>query len=306
MRADDRRGAPTVLALVGPTGAGKSTVARPVAERLGAEIVAVDAFTLYRGMDVGTAKPTPEDRRRVRHHLIDVLDPGEERSVQWFQQAARQAIDGVIARGRTPLLVGGSGLYYRAAVDPLVFPPSDPAVRAAVAQRFGEDAHAAHAALARVDPAAAARMDPANLRRAVRALEVIELTGRPFSAWRQAWDDYRPRYPGLAVVGLAVGREALVAAIDRRVDAMLAEGLVEECRRLARRPLSSAARQAIGYAEILEHLESRLSLAEAMRRTKARTRRYAARQARWFHADPRVQWVTADDAAKVLRARCDS
>ncbi|HEY8341323.1 MAG TPA: tRNA (adenosine(37)-N6)-dimethylallyltransferase MiaA [Egibacteraceae bacterium] len=292
-----------VLALVGPTGVGKSAIALAVAERLDAEIVAVDAFTVYRGMDIGTAKPSPAELAGVRHHLVDALDPVQECTVQWFQQAARAAIADVLARGRTPLLVGGSGLYWRAVVDPLEFPPTDPAVRAAVAARFDGDAAAAHAALRTVDPDAAARIDPGNLRRSVRALEVLELTGRRFSDWHRAWDRYDASlYPGLRVVGVDLPRDELRTRLDARVDAMLARGWLEECRRLAQQPLSRTARQAIGYAELFDHLAGAVTLAEAVAHAKTRTRRYAGRQRRWFAADPRVEWVTAEDAAVALAA----
>ncbi|HVM12743.1 MAG TPA: tRNA (adenosine(37)-N6)-dimethylallyltransferase MiaA [Egibacteraceae bacterium] len=289
-----------VLVLVGPTASGKSAIAMQAAERLGAEIVAVDAFTVYRGMDVGTAKPSATDRARVNHHLVDVLDPSEECTVEWFQAAARTAIAEVTARGRVPLLVGGSGLYFRAVVDPLRFPPTDPGVRAEVEAQFADDPPAAHAALAAVDPAAAARIDPDNLRRSVRALEVHRLTGRPFSDWRQAWDDRRSIYPGLEVVGLDVPREDLSARIATRVEAMIGGGLVEECRRLLEQPLSATARQAIGYAELFDHLAGHGSLEEAAERIHVRTRRYAARQYRWFARDPRVRWVVPSSACEVL------
>jgi tRNA dimethylallyltransferase len=293
---------PRVLALVGPTAAGKSALALAAAERLGAEIVAVDAFTVYRGMDIGTAKPTPQERARVPHHLVDVLDPAEDSTVAWFQGAARAAIADVLARGRLPLLVGGSGLYFRAVVDPLEFPPTDPGVRADLEARWACDPPGAHASLAARDPAAAAAIDPGNLRRTVRALEVLALSGRPFSDWRRAWDTHDSVYPGLRVVGVDVDRPALAARIDARVDAMLASGLVDECARLARGALSVTARQAIGYAELFEHLEGRVDLPEAVRRTKIRTRRFAVRQTRWFAADPRVGWRTPADIVEVLIA----
>jgi tRNA dimethylallyltransferase len=294
-----------VLALVGPTGSGKSALALAAAERLDAEIVAVDAFTVYRGMDVGTAKPSRASRARVPHHLIDVLDPSEECTVQWFQGAARGAIDAVAGRGRLPLLVGGSGLYFRAAVDPLEFPPTDAAVRAALQRRWQGEPAAAHAHLGERDPEAAARIDPANLRRTVRALEVIELTGTPFSSWRRAWEDYASVYPRLAVVGVDVDADELAARIEARVDAMLDAGLVDECRRLAGTPLSVTARQAIGYAEVLDHLGGEGTLVGARERIVARTRRYAARQRRWFAADPRVRWAAPADIPAILE-RCGS
>ena len=297
---------PVVPALVGPTGAGKSAMALAVARDLDAEIVAVDAFTVYRGMDIGTAKPPPSDRREVPHHLVDVLAPSEVCTVEWFQTAARAAIDDVLARGRVPLLVGGSGLYFRAVVDPLEFPPTDAGVRAAIAARYGDDAPRAHRDLTAVDPAAAQRIDPGNIRRSVRALEVLELTGRPFSDWRRAWEQWQPMYPGLRVVGVAIDRPALARRIEQRVDAMLAGGWVEECARLRTQDLSATARQAIGYGELFAHLDGRMSLDEAAQQIKVRTRQFAARQDRWFRRDPRVEWVPADSVPDQLRTRCTS
>ncbi len=293
-----------VVALVGATGSGKSAVAMAAAEQLDAEIVAVDAFTVYRGMDIGTAKPPGGDRRRVEHHMIDVLDPAQGCSVQWFQAAARAAVDDVLRRGRLPLLVGGSGLYFRTVVDPLEFPPTDPGVRTRVEARYANDPGRAHADLKAVDPDAAAHMDPANVRRAVRALEVFELTGRPFSDWRRAWDRWDSVYSGLRVVGVVTERTALTAALDARVDAMMTAGWLEECRGLAAQDLSTTARQAIGYAELFEHLAGDLGLDEAVERIRVRTRRYAARQERWFRADPRVEWASADQAPDLVRSLC--
>lgn len=296
----DREG--PILALVGPTASGKSSLAVEAAMRRGdVEVVAVDAFTVYRGMDVGTATPPLEDRRRVPHHLVDVLEPEQECTVSWFQSAARGAVDDVLARGRVPLLVGGSGLYFRAVVDDLEFPPTDPAVRAAVRRRVGDDPAAAHAALALVDPAAAAAMDPGNLRRAVRALEVVELTGRPFSDWRTTWDEHRStRYPGLAVIGVARDRTDVVTRIAERVDAMMAGGLVAECTALRDRRLSRTARQAIGYGEVLDALEGRTTLEQAHERILVRSRRYATRQLRWFRSEPRVGWRRPCEVVEVL------
>jgi tRNA dimethylallyltransferase len=298
--------APVVPALIGPTGAGKSAIALAVARDVGAEIVAVDAFTVYRGMDIGTAKPSPADRQAVPHHLVDVLAPHETCTVEWFQSAARAAIDDVLARGGVPLLVGGSGLYFRAVVDPLEFPPTDAAVRARIAGLYDDDPAAAHRALAALDPAAAARIDPGNARRSIRALEVIELTGRPFSDWHRAWEHWDPVYPGLRVVGVAIDRGDLARRIDRRVDAMLAQGWVDECARLHTLDLSSTARQAIGYGEIFAHLDGRITLEAAAEQIKARTRQFAARQDRWFRRDPRVEWVSADLAPNQLRTECTS
>jgi tRNA dimethylallyltransferase len=287
----DRRPGP-VLALVGPTAAGKTALAVELAPRLGAEIVSADAMLVYRGMDIGTAKPTPDERARVRHHLVDLVDPGEEFSVARFQPLARAAIAGVLRRGRMPLLVGGSGLYFHAVVDDFTFPPTDPAVRA----RLETEAAAAglpnlYERLARADPAGAARVQPGNLRRIVRALEVLELTGRPFSSYRAAMDQPVSRYR-LTVLGLDPGPERLRAAVAGRVAAMAAAGLVDEVRRLAAGPLSRTARQALGYKELLDAFERGTPVEPALEAVVARTRAYARRQLAWFRRDPRIRWGT--------------
>ena len=297
---------PVVAALVGATGAGKSAVAMTVARDLDVEIVAVDAFTVYRDMDIGTAKPSRSDRAAVPHHMVDVLRPEDLCTVQWFQSAARSAIDDVVHRGRTPLLVGGSGLYFRAVIDPLEFPPTDPLLRAQIERRYADAPERAHADLQRADPDAAARMDAGNTRRAVRALEVYELTGRPFSDWRRAWEQWEPIHPGLRVVGIGSDRDTRAEKLAARVDAMLAQGWVQECRELAGRDLSTTARQAIGYAELLDHLAGRIGYDQAVEQIKVRTRRYAARQDRWFRTDPRVQWTTAESAPELVRSLCTS
>jgi len=295
-----------VIAVVGPTGSGKSALALEAAERLGAEIVAVDAFTVYRGMDVGTAKPSAAERARVPHHLVDVLEPEQDCTVQWFQERARAAVADVLGRGRPVLLVGGSGLYFRSVVDPLEFPPTDPVVRGRVEERFGGDAAAAHAELEARDPEAAAHMDPGNLRRAVRALEVLELTGRRFSEWRQAWDRYDAAiYPGLEVLGVDLPRAELADRIERRTRRMLEAGWDAEAERLRRRTLSATARQALGYAELFAHLDGDCTIDEAAERIAARTRRYAASQGRWFRADPRVRWLPQTALAEEI-IRCAS
>ena len=285
-----------VTAIVGPTAAGKSQLATAVAPDLDAEIVAVDAFTIYRGMDVGTATPR---RAEVPHHMVDVLDPSQECTAQWFQRRARAAIADVLARDRHALLVGGSGLYFRAVVDPLEFPPTDPHVRRAIEQRH-PDAASAFAAVQAVDPVAAGQLDPANRRRAVRALEVHELTGRRFSAFQVAWDRHVSIYPGLRVIGIDLDRATLATRIADRVDAMLAAGWLDEAARLRSRRLSRTAAAAIGYAELWDHLDGACTLAEARDRIIVRTRRYAVRQRRWFAADPRVRWMDPTAAADEL------
>jgi tRNA dimethylallyltransferase len=281
-----------VLALVGPTAAGKTALAMELAPRLGAEVVSADAMLVYRGMDIGTAKPTPAERARVPHHLVDLVDPAEEFSVARFQPLARAAIADVLGRGRVPLLVGGSGLYFHAVVDDFTFPPTDPTVRAGLeAEAAAGGLPVLYDRLSRTDPAAAARIQPANLRRIVRALEVLELTGRPFSSYRAAMDDPRARYR-LTVLGLDPGPDLLRAAVAERVAAMAAAGLVEEVRRLAGRPLSRTARQALGYKELLDALEGGTPVEQALQAVVTRTRAYARRQLAWFRRDRRVRWGT--------------
>jgi len=286
--ADERPG--PVLALVGPTAAGKTALALELAPRIGAEIVSADAMLVYRGMDIGTAKPTRAERARVPHHLVDVVDPAEEFSVARFQPQARSAVAGVLARGRVPLLVGGSGLYFHAVVDEFVFPPTDPQVRRRLeAEAATAGLGALYQRLVERDAPAAARVQPANLRRIVRALEVIELTGRRFSSFRGAMDNPVSRYR-LTVLGLDPGPELLRARVAARVAAMAEAGLVEEVRRLATRPLSRTARQALGYKELLDALEAGGPLEAALDEVVARTRSYARRQLAWFRRDPRVRW----------------
>ena len=253
------------------------------------EIVAIDAFTVYRGMDLGTAKPSATDRREVAHHLIDVLDPWEDLTVAQFQVWARQTIDEVRARGATPLLVGGSGLYWRAVVDDLSFPPTDPDVRARLASTWEQDPAGAHEQLTARDPIAAAGIDEANVRRTIRALEVIELTGQPFSSFDDSWDDHRSIYGDLEVACLEPPAEELRAAIHGRTRAMVAGGLLDEARALlaAPRPLSRTARQAIGYREAFAVLDGSAPLEELATAIATRTWRYARRQRSWFRADPR-------------------
>lgn len=283
---------PRVEAIVGPTGAGKSAVA--MARAAGAsppvEVVAVDAFTIYRGMDVGTAKPSAADRAAVPHHLIDVLDPDQDVTVAWFQQQARAAIAGIHSRGHTPLLVGGSGLYFRAVVDDLQFPPTDPQIRAAIEARWADDPHAAHQHLTEVDPPAAARIEPENLRRTVRALEVRELTGERFSSFATAWDDHVSVYRELDVTYLEPPMRQLRDTITRRAHAMVAAGLVDEGRALrAAHPtgLSRTARQAIGYGEAFAVLDGTDPAEGLADRIGQRTWAYARRQRSWFRRDPR-------------------
>jgi tRNA dimethylallyltransferase len=283
-----------LLALVGPTATGKTEASLELARRLDAEILAVDSMVVYRGMDVGTAKPTRHERRTVPHHLIDVVDAAEPFSVARFQALAKEALAVVQARRRRPLLVGGSGLYFRAVVDDLDFPGTDAQTRGLLESEAAALGSARmHARLADLDAAAAAKIDPRNVRRTVRALEVAALSGRPFSQFAETWE----RYPAERVhaAGVQVPGPVLAQRIEARVHRMMDEGLLDEVRRLLDRGLERflTSSQAIGYVEVAEHLQGRMSLDEAVHRTIRRTKGLARRQMAWFRRDPRIVWFDA-------------
>jgi tRNA dimethylallyltransferase len=281
-----------VAAIVGPTAAGKTEAAVEVAERLDAEIVSMDSMQLYRGMDVGTDKAPRSLRQRVPHHLLDVFEPSHELTVAEFQALARSAIEDISRRGKLPLLVGGSGLYVRAVVDDLRFPPRSDEVRAALEAEAEElGAEALHERLVELDPNAAAKIEPGNERRTIRALEVIELTGRPFSE-NQGWDSYESIYD-LAIAGISRPRELLDARIEQRVDKLLAGGLLAEVSRLRDMGFGRTAAKALGYRQILE-ADAKASIADVRDEITRATKRFARRQESWFKADPRVRWFEAD------------
>jgi tRNA dimethylallyltransferase len=279
------------VAVVGPTASGKSAVAMWVAEQRGdVELVSIDSMQVYRGMDIGTAKPSPAERARVPHHLLDLVEPTQDFSVAEFQRAYRAAIADIAARNKRALLVGGTGLYHRAVIDGLDLPGEWPALRAgllAEAELLGPAA--LHARLTAIDPAAAARIEPGNTRRIVRALEVCEGTGRPFSSYGPGLDVYPPT--PIVQIGLRWDRDVLAARIEQRVHAMVDAGLVDEVSSLRATGMSRTASQALGYKELLDHLEGGQSLDAAVARIDVRTRQFAVRQLRWFQRDPRVRWV---------------
>ena len=287
---------------MGPTASGKTALGIEVARRLGAEIVSVDSMLVYRGMDIGTAKPSPDERARTPHHLIDVAEPSEPFSVARYQQLAREALSGIEGRGRRALLVGGTVLYLRAIVDDLAFPETDPDVRAdieAEAERVG--AAALHERLAASDPAAAAKIEPGNRRRTIRALEVAALTGRPFSSFSSAWETYEPLR--VRAAGIAISRSILAERIEVRVRAMVDRGLLDEVRAFVERGFGGwlTASQAIGYAEFARHLAGELTLEEAVAGTVKRTKALARRQIAFLRRDPRIRWFEAgDDGALAL------
>lgn len=281
-----------VLAIVGPTAVGKSDLAVAIAERLGAEVLNADSMQLYRGMDIGTAKLPVSARRRVPHHLLDIWPVTQPASVAFYHQLARPLLDTLYRRGVPTIVVGGSGLYVHAAVDVVDFPGTDPTVRARWEGELARQGPAAlHAQLRRVDPAAAQAILPSNGRRLVRALEVIEITGRPFAA---RLPTPRYRYPTVTV-GLRLPRAELDGRISARVESMWAAGLVDEVRTLVPAGLREGrtASRALGYAQVLAHLAGELTDEQAREQTIRATRRFARRQEAWFGRDQRVRWVDA-------------
>jgi tRNA dimethylallyltransferase len=294
------------LALVGPTASGKSALALAVARALSdVELVSVDSMQVYRGLDVGTAKPSAAERAAVPHHLIDVADPTDEWSVARFQVEARAAVADIEARGKRALLVGGTGLYVQAVIDPLTFPPEDRARREEILARTDD----LHVELRRLDPEAAEAIEPGNTRRIARALEVIELTGRPFSSFGTGIQTFGPTVFPVRVAGVWLPRDVLNARIAARVGAMHAAGLVDEVQALqARGALSRTAAQAIGYREVLaaldgDGLDGTIELDSALDAIVVRTRQFARRQRMWFRRDPRISWFgTAENPCSVLPA----
>jgi tRNA dimethylallyltransferase len=292
------------VVLVGTTASGKSAAALAVARsQRDVEILSVDSMSVYRELDLATAKPSAAVRQEVPHHLIDLVDPAEEFTVAQYQRAARQALASVEGRGHRALLVGGTGLYVRAVVDDLALPGRWPAVRRALeADAASPDGLAAlYGRLLELDPLAASRTTPANERRIVRALEVTLGSGRPFSSFGPGLERYPPTR--FAMVGLRFDAPAVDRRIEERFGAWMAAGLLDEVRRLAARPagLSKTARQALGYKELLAHVEGPLSLEAAVAEAVRRTRSFARRQWAWFRRDPRICWVdTHDEAVGVL------
>ncbi|WP_411376061.1 tRNA (adenosine(37)-N6)-dimethylallyltransferase MiaA [Arthrobacter sp. MPF02] len=292
-------GTPPVIAVVGPTGSGKSDLAVNLALELGGEVINADAMQFYRGMDIGTAKITVPERRGVPHHLLDTLDVTQEASVSDFQQQARQLIAGIHARGKRAILAGGSGLYVRAALDVLEFPGTDPQLRHQLEADLA--AHGTAALLDRlrtVDPESAGRLS--DDRRIIRALEVHQLTGRPFSSFMPRREYYQPAVQ----VGLSVDRAVLHERLALRVHAMVDKGLLAEVRRLDAHGLrrGRTAPRALGYSQFLAVIDGEATVAEAAESTIVATRQFARRQLTWFRADPRISWLDWQDPQLVARA----
>ncbi len=286
------------LVVVGPTACGKSTAALAVARRFpGTEVISADAMAVYRTMDIGTAKPSEDDRSLVPHHGVDVVEPHQEFAVTDFQQLASDALTSVEEAGNPVVIVGGTGLYVRAVVDNFNVPPQYPDVRAQLEAEA--DTGSLWNRLRLLDPEAADKMLPGNRRRVIRALEVSVGSGRPFSSFGPGVDSYPPSRFRLA--GLEIDRDEMDRRIDARYDRQMAEGMLSEVAAVAEAGMSKTAAQALGYKELLQHLDGDLSLDDALEEAKRRTRRFARRQQRWFRRDPRITWFPALDPQLVDR-----
>lgn len=312
MSGNEQNMKPDVLvALVGPTGVGKSEISLRIAPSLQAEIVSIDSAQVFQKLDVGTSKATPDQRRKVPHHLIDILPPDQEITVAFFQERAEKAIKDIQGRGKIPLLVGGSGLYYRAVVDRLSFPGimEDRSLRDSLEELAGDtSSRELHDLLKEFDPVAARDVHPNNTRRVIRALEVA-MSGGQMSRREKSWEQYHSTYQ-LTSVGLEMERAVLYKITDKRVDRMVEEGLVDEVRRLQVMGMEEwpNASQIIGYSQILDYLKGKYPLEQAIEKIKRRTRNLVKRQYTWFKKDPRIKWFKfiiegADDADALCHER---
>ena len=282
-----------LIVICGATATGKSDLAVTLAHTIDAEIVNADSMQLYRGMDIGTAKITIEERKGIPHHLLDVLDVTEDANVAWYQEKARAAIADIHARGKSAIIVGGTGLYIKSILDELNFPDTDPVVRAELELEFATKGIAPlFERLESLDPAAALAIDKANSRRVIRALEVIKITGKPFTA--NLPREESSRYPYAKQFGLVMDRDTLSERISLRVDRMWEQGLVQEVEKLVTAGITNGttAQRALGYAQVIAQIEGRVSQEEAQEETKRATRQYARRQETWFSRDERITWIS--------------
>ncbi|WP_031514587.1 tRNA (adenosine(37)-N6)-dimethylallyltransferase MiaA [Desulfofalx alkaliphila] len=283
-----------LLAVVGPTATGKTEVGVNLSQKIDGEVVSADSMLVYKGMDIGTAKPSMEERQGIPHHMIDVAVPTEDYSVARYQREARKVVAEIHNRNKIPVIVGGTGLYIRAVVDEYNFdvPGENREIRQSLLQQANEKGTQwLHRELSLVDPRAAERIHHKNVRRVIRALEVYKLTGKPFSSFQQAEYKSRPEYK-VALFGLTMPREILYKRIEKRVDIMLEQGLVEEVQGLIKQGVKAhvTSMQGLGYKEIASYLAGELTLAQAVELIKRDTRRYAKRQLTWFKRDPRIIW----------------
>ena len=291
----------SLIIVCGATATGKSELAVSLAKEINAEVVNADSMQVYKGMDIGTAKLTSEERGGIAHHLIDVLDIKDEANVAWYQQIAREKIDQILNSGKSVVVVGGTGLYIKAILDDLNFPDTDPAVRQKItdeAEKLGNDVM--HERLAKLDPAAALAIPKENIRRVIRALEVIELTGKPFTANLPRLES--SKYPDAKQFGLVLDRENLDEKIDKRVEDMWARGFAREVSTLMTKGLeqSGTAKKALGYMQIMNYLNGESDEAFAKEETKRVTRAYARRQETWFSRDERIKWLAPESNAARL------
>ncbi len=293
---------PPLICIVGPTAVGKTEIAIQLAQQLDAEIVSLDSRQIYRKMDIGTAKPTPDQRRAIPHHLIDCVDVDQPFSVAEYQRLADVTIAEIGERGKQPMAVGGAGLYFRGIINGLFDGPgADAEIRAKLQREADEHGNVAlHERLRQCDPEAADRVHPNNLVRVIRALEVYELTGKPISALQQQWRMEESRYPFRAF-GLDMPREVLYRRIEDRVDLMVTAGLIEEVKGLLDRgyPRNCVAMQSFGYKELIDYLDGVRTLDEAIALLKQNTRRFAKRQLTWFRKDPRIEWIDISQFASM-------
>lgn len=279
------------LCILGPTASGKSSLAMALARsRPDIELVSIDSMQVYRGMDIGTAKPTAAEQAEIKHHLIDIADPADDFAVSTFQSAWREVQADIASRGATPILVGGTGLYLRAVIDNLSFPGQYPEVAADLIDE-GLTTGEMFERLSALDPLAASRVDANNERRLLRALEVTIGSGKPFSSFGPGMTDY-PETP-FRLLGLRMEKDFVIERINARYDTQMSEGFLEEVRSLVdrERPIGRTARQALGYRELLTHIEDDVALDDALETAKVRTRRFARRQMKWFERDPRITWI---------------
>jgi tRNA dimethylallyltransferase len=291
----------SLIIVCGATATGKSDLAVSLAKEINAEVVNADSMQVYKGMDIGTAKLTSEERGGIAHHLIDVLDIKDEANVAWYQQIAREKIDQILSSGKSVVVVGGTGLYIKAILDDLNFPDTDPAVRQKItdqAEKLGNDVM--HERLAKLDPAAALAIPKENIRRVIRALEVIELTGKPFTANLPRQES--SKYPDAKQFGLVLDRGNLDEKIDKRVEDMWAKGFAREVSTLMTKGLeqSGTAKKALGYMQIMNYLNGESDEAFAKEETKRVTRAYARRQETWFSRDERIKWLAPESNAARL------
>ena len=282
-----------LIVICGATATGKSELAVALAQKIDAEIINADSMQLYRGMDIGTAKISMEERKGIAHHMMDLLDVTQDANVAWYQEGARSVISDIHARGRDVIIVGGTGLYIKAILDELNFPDTDPVVRAELELEFATKGIAPlFERLEKLDPAAALAIDKANSRRVIRALEVIKITGKPFTA--NLPREESSRYPLAQQFGLVMDRDTLSERISLRVDQMWEKGLVQEAEKLLVAGImqGTTAQRALGYAQVIAQLEGRVSQEEAQEETKRATRQYARRQETWFSRDDRITWIS--------------